>query len=172
MFKGKLKDIWCSHKFTITEGSYRATQLKKVHDVSVVNISTSVPDLSNGELVALQLKDKNKNSDFAPGLKLPKGKVNKNNFEECMKSSKPIAPIFFLVLLSRCFLIKVYLKELLCIKSQKHNWSSIIKIYLVNLCIYAYLVVLILNLPSQPCQSSCQSLLLFTKNFFEVLQNI
>ena len=28
-------------------------------------------------------------------LTLPKGKVNGNNFEECMKSSKPIAPIPF-----------------------------------------------------------------------------
>ena len=40
-----------------------------------------MPDLSNDELVALQLKDTNKNSDFAPCLKLLKGKVNENNFE-------------------------------------------------------------------------------------------
>ena len=44
-------------------------------------------------MVALILKDKNDNSDFAPILTLLKGKVNKNNFEEYMKSSRPIAPI-------------------------------------------------------------------------------
>ena len=37
--------------------------------------------------------DKNENSNCVLELKLPKGKVNKNNFEECMKLSKPIAPI-------------------------------------------------------------------------------
>ena len=61
--------------------------------LSSINTSNSAPDLSDDELVALQLKDKNENNDFAPVLKRPKGKVNKNNFEECMKSSKPIAPI-------------------------------------------------------------------------------
>ena len=44
-------------------------------------------------MVALQLKDKNENSDFALVSKLSKGKVNKDNFEECRKSNKPIAPI-------------------------------------------------------------------------------
>ena len=43
--------------------------------------------------ITLGLKDKNENNDFAPILKLLKGEVNKNNFEECIKSSKPIAPI-------------------------------------------------------------------------------
>ena len=58
-----------------------------------IDTSTAAPDLTDDELVTLQLKDKNDNNDFAPYLKLPKGKVNENNFEECMKSSKPIAPI-------------------------------------------------------------------------------
>ena len=62
--------------------------------LSSVNTSNSAPDLSNDELVALQLKDKNENnSEFTLVLKLPIGKVSKNNFEECKKSSKPIAPI-------------------------------------------------------------------------------
>ena len=60
-----------------------------------VNTSSSTPNLSNDELVVWKLKDKNSNSDFAPTLTLPKGKVNKNKFEECMKSSKHIAPIPF-----------------------------------------------------------------------------
>ena len=61
--------------------------------LSSVNTSSSAPDLFDDELVALKLKDKNENSDFAPTLTLPKSKVNETNFEECMKSSKPIAPI-------------------------------------------------------------------------------
>ena len=61
--------------------------------LSSVNTSNFAPDLSNNELVTLKLKDKNDNSDFAPTLTLPKGKVNENNFEECMKSSRPIASI-------------------------------------------------------------------------------
>ena len=61
--------------------------------LSSVNTSSSTPDLSNDELVALKLKDKNDHSDFALTLTLPKRKVNENNFEECMKSSKPIATI-------------------------------------------------------------------------------
>ena len=44
--------------------------------LSSVDTFTSVPEFSNGELVALQLKDRNKNSDFTPILKLPKGKIN------------------------------------------------------------------------------------------------
>ena len=59
----------------------------------MVQVNDPTPDLSDDELVTLQLKEQNQNSDFAPMLTLPKGKVNKNNFEECMKSSKPIAPI-------------------------------------------------------------------------------
>ena len=61
--------------------------------LSSVNTSRSAPDFSNDELVALKLKNKNDNSDFSPALTLPKGKLTKNNFEECMKSSKPLAPI-------------------------------------------------------------------------------
>ena len=61
--------------------------------VSSVQVPDPTPDLSDDELVTLQLKEQNQNSDFAPMLTLPKGKVNENNFEECMKSSKPIAPI-------------------------------------------------------------------------------
>ena len=61
--------------------------------LSSVNTSSSAPDLSDDELVALKLKDKNDNSDFSPTLTLPKGKVNEYNFEECMKSSRPIAPV-------------------------------------------------------------------------------
>ena len=61
--------------------------------LSSVNTSSSAPDLSDDELVALKLKEKNDTSDFATMLTLPKGKVNKNNFEECMKSSRHIAPI-------------------------------------------------------------------------------
>ena len=61
--------------------------------ISSVHIISSAPDLSDDELVTLQLKDKNSNNDVALMLTLPKGKVNENNFEECMKSSKPIAPI-------------------------------------------------------------------------------
>ena len=49
--------------------------------LSSVNTSTSAPDLSDDEFVTLKLKNKNKNSDFAPGLKLPKGKINENSFE-------------------------------------------------------------------------------------------
>ena len=58
-----------------------------------VNTLSSAPDLSNDELAALKLKDTNKNNDYALYLKLPKGKVNGNNFEECIKLSTPIAPI-------------------------------------------------------------------------------
>ena len=60
--------------------------------ILIIYTSNSAPDLSTDELVALNLKDKNENSDFAIKLTLLNGKVNKNNFEECMKSSKPIAP--------------------------------------------------------------------------------
>ena len=52
-----------------------------------VNTSTSAPDLVDNELVTLQLKDKNKHGDYATSLKLPKGKVNKDNFVECRKSN-------------------------------------------------------------------------------------
>ena len=62
-------------------------------DLSSVNISNTAPHLSDDESAALQLKDKDDTSDFAPTLTLSKGKVNKNNFEECMKSSKPISLI-------------------------------------------------------------------------------
>ena len=55
-----------------------------------VNTLPSAPDLPDDELVALHLKDTNKNNDFAPYLILPKDKVNKNNIEEYMKSSKSI----------------------------------------------------------------------------------
>lgn len=48
-----------------------------------VNKFTSVPDLSDDELVTLQLKNKKKNSNFVLVLKFPKGKRNENNFEEC-----------------------------------------------------------------------------------------
>ena len=61
--------------------------------ISLVQVNDPAPDLSENELVTLQLKEQNRNSDFAPMLTLPKGRVNENNFEECMKSSKPIAPI-------------------------------------------------------------------------------
>ena len=57
------------------------------------NLFEPAPDLSDDELVNLQLKDNNDNNDYAFIPKLPKGKVNKNNFEDCMKSSKPISPI-------------------------------------------------------------------------------
>ena len=59
--------------------------------LSSINTSSAAPNLSDDELVALKLKDKNDTSNFAPTLTLPKGKVNKNNFEECMKSSRPIS---------------------------------------------------------------------------------
>ena len=49
--------------------------------------------MSDHELVALQLKDKNDTSDFAPTSTIPKGKIHENNFEECMKSSRPISHI-------------------------------------------------------------------------------
>ena len=48
--------------------------------LSSVNTLPSAPDLSDDELVILQLKDTNKNNHFAPYLKLPKGKINKHNF--------------------------------------------------------------------------------------------
>ena len=67
--------------------SITTTGLSSVHN------NSPAPDFSDDELVTLQLKHKNPNNDFAPMLTLPKGKVNKNNFEECMKSSKFIAPI-------------------------------------------------------------------------------
>ena len=65
--------------------TYAAPASVTTYGLSSVNNFTSVPDLSDDELIALQLKDKNKNGHFAPGLKLPKGKVYKNNFEECVK---------------------------------------------------------------------------------------
>lgn len=61
--------------------------------LSSIHVNSPAPDLSDDELVTLKLKDKNPNNDFAPMLTLPKGKVNENNSEECIKSSKPIAPI-------------------------------------------------------------------------------
>ena len=61
--------------------------------LSSVHVNSPAPNLSDDELVTLKLKDKNPNNDFAPMLTLSKGKVNENNFEECMKSSEPIAPI-------------------------------------------------------------------------------
>ena len=57
-------------------------------DQSSINTSVSAPDLSDDKLVALQLKDTIKNNSFAPCLKLPKGKVNKNNFEAGMYEIK------------------------------------------------------------------------------------
>ena len=45
--------------------------------ISSVHVNSPAPDLSNDELVTLQLKDKNPNNDFAPMLTLPKGKVKK-----------------------------------------------------------------------------------------------
>ena len=61
--------------------------------LSSVHVNSPAPNLSNDELVTFKLKDKNPNNDFAPMFTLPKDKVNKNNFEECMKSSKPINTI-------------------------------------------------------------------------------
>ena len=61
--------------------------------LSSIDISTASSNLSDDELVALQLKDTNENHDFTSYIKIPKGKVNESNFEQCMKSSKPIAPI-------------------------------------------------------------------------------
>ena len=46
--------------------------------------------MSDDELLALKLKDKNDTSDFATTLTLSKGKVNEYNFEKCVKSSRPI----------------------------------------------------------------------------------
>ena len=76
-----------------TDVTHTAAASVTTTGLSSVNTFNSAPDLSNDELVALKLKDKNEHSDFAPMLKLPKGNVNKNNFKECMKSSKHIAPI-------------------------------------------------------------------------------
>ena len=45
--------------------------------LSSVNTSSSTPDLSDDELVAFKLKDKNDTSDFATTLTLPKEMVNK-----------------------------------------------------------------------------------------------
>ena len=61
--------------------------------ISLVHVNNPATDLSDDELVTLQLKDQNPNNDFAPMLTLPKGKVNENNFEKCMRSSKPITSI-------------------------------------------------------------------------------
>ena len=61
--------------------------------LSSVHVNSPAPYLSDDKLVALQLKQKNLNNDFAPMLTLSKGKVNENNFQDCMKSSKPVAPI-------------------------------------------------------------------------------
>ena len=76
-----------------TDVSHAAAASVTSTGLSSVNTFNSTLDLSNDELLALKLKNKNEISDFAPLLKLPKGKVNKNNFEECMKWSKPIASI-------------------------------------------------------------------------------
>ena len=62
-------------------------------DLSSFQVNSPAPDLSDDKLVTLQLKDKNLNNEFAPMLTLRKGKVNWNNFVDCMKSSKPIASI-------------------------------------------------------------------------------
>ena len=61
--------------------------------LSSIHVNSPAPDLSDDKLVTLQLKDQNLNNDFALMLTLRKGKVNENNFEECIKSSKPIVPI-------------------------------------------------------------------------------
>ena len=100
-------------------------------ELSSINTSNAAPDLSDNELVAIQLKIKNDTSDFAPTLTLPKAKVNKNNFGEYKKSSKPISPIH-LALLNRCFEIKVPRKALLLIKYWKQVPSSIIEMFLEN----------------------------------------
>ena len=46
--------------------------------LSSVHVNSPAPDLSDNELVTLQLKDKKPNNNFAPMLTLPKGKVKKN----------------------------------------------------------------------------------------------
>ena len=43
--------------------------------LSSVNTFSAAPDLSDDELVALKLKDKNDTSDFAPTLTLPSMKI-------------------------------------------------------------------------------------------------
>ena len=48
-------------------------------NASSVQVKDPTPDLSDDELVSLQLKEQNRNSDFAPMLTLPKGKVNKKH---------------------------------------------------------------------------------------------
>ena len=63
--------------------------------ISSVHVNDPTTNLPDDELVTLQLKEQNRNSDFAPTLALRKGKVNENNFEESMKSSTPITPIPF-----------------------------------------------------------------------------
>ena len=108
-----------------------AASITTTTELSSVNTSNTAPDLSNDELVTLQLKDKNDTSDFAPTLTLPKGKVNKNNFEECMKSSKPISPIPS-GSIEQTFEIKVPLKALLLINYWKQVPSSIIGMFLEN----------------------------------------
>ena len=69
-------------------------------------------DLDKDDLVALQLLKVDEPSEIA--IQLPKEKVNKNNFEQCMKSSKPISPIPA-GSLNKCSMILVPLKALLLI---------------------------------------------------------
>ena len=61
--------------------------------LSTIQMNSPAPELSDDKLFTLQLKDKNLNIDFAPIMTLLKGKVNTNNFEDCMQSSKSIGPI-------------------------------------------------------------------------------
>ena len=53
--------------------------------ISSVHTNSPALELSDDELVTLKLKDKNTKNDFTPMITLPKVKVNKNNFKECMK---------------------------------------------------------------------------------------
>ena len=65
------------------------------HNIGTVQVvhTRETPGKVIGIFLLRFLSVRNENSDFAPVWKLPKGKLNKNNFEEWMKSSQPIAPI-------------------------------------------------------------------------------
>ena len=81
------------HNNTDVEHAAAASITTTTTGLSSVNKSSSAPYLSDGKLVILKLKDQNDTSDFVTTLTLPKEKVNNNNFEECITSSRPIASI-------------------------------------------------------------------------------
>lgn len=85
-------------------------------------------NLADNEFVAHKLLKVNEHNNVATDIKLPKENANHNNFEECIKSSKPIS-LIFVSLIDQYLEIKAHLKLLLPIKSWKEGRISPIEFF-------------------------------------------